>query len=272
MLMKSLYPLAIAVACLSCSSFVASSEGSVFVGFETSEGFTPNSRSNTAGWSFSNDNRIRVSNGTTEPAHTGQYSIYTLGGSTITAQNTSLASASEHLNTFTVSIASPTTSWANNANTSWVYIFLWDETLQANRAVQFLTRYGTTSSSNYIIGYSRDSGLNDDKVATYYSNTAQSNLVLTDWNTFSTVFDFENQTYTLMLNDEVYAANIALPDTWDVSGIVGTWLISPGNANTTTFYDSLSITQSIPEPSTLALVGLAGMMAAVVKTRRRSGR
>lgn len=237
---------------------------SVLTSFETSEGFTANSRTNTAGWTFSNNTRIRVSDGTTEPVLDGSLSLYTQGGSAVvTATNTeNWADKEDKLNIYSFSfITTEDSTWRNQGNAAWIYIFLWDDTTQSRRAFQITAKYGDTTEADHRVTYNLDDGSGGSTTTTRF--LSQSTLNFKQWNTISADFDFTAGTYDLRLNDAIIANNVLLPTDWDVSAIVGTWLVSPGDG-TTTYYDMVT---AIPEPSILGLFGVS-LLALQVRRKR----
>ncbi len=236
------------------------SQAAVLTSFEVAEGFTPSSRTNTAGWTFSVDNRIRVSNGTTEPALGGSYSIYTSGAaSTVTATNTNWAPKADQLSEYSFSFISPGATWASLANAAWVYIGLWDTETNAIRYVQLWARHGNLVTADERIYYTLDNGAGGG--TTSYTQAAMNFDV---WNTISADFDFDAGRYSILLNDVAVVSNVLLPTSWSVNAIVGTWLVSP-SANHVTYYDMVT---AVPEPGSLVLLGLAGGVA-LLRLRRK---
>ncbi len=243
------------------------SQAAVLTSFEVEEGFTPNTRTNTAGWAFSNNTRIRVSNGTTEPAFEGSYSIYTYGGvkvddttpSAVTATNTNWAPKEDKLDQYSFSFISPGSAWASQAVTAWIYIGLWDTELEGIRYVNLWARHGNTAVANQRISYTLDNG---SGIAT--STFAQAAMDFEVWNTISADFDFAAGRYSISLNDSPVLNNILLPTSWSVNAIIGTWLVSPG-VGYTTYYDSVT---AVPEPGSIALLAFAGGLA-MLRVRRK---
>jgi|GEM_PF-4470391 len=241
------------------------SQASVLTSFETDEGFTANSRTNTAGWTFTNNGNIRVSNGT-EPAKQGSLSLYTNGAGSATATNLdNWAPKEDKLDLYSFSFISPTTAFSNQGNLAWVYVSLWDETTQASKQLQFWVKYGSTSTADYRIQYQQDNGSGGTQ--NVFTQIKQSKLDLSDWNTLSVQFDFQSKTYSINLNDVPVVSGVALPSGWNVTGIVGTRLATPSTGNVT-YYDSVMATSAIPEPSAVAL-GACGVFAGWVLLRDR---
>lgn len=233
--------------------FGAASPGNatVLTSFEADEGFVTNSRTGPEGWTFSNNPRIRVSDGETEPALLGSLSLYTEGGSSaVSASNLSdWASAEDKFNIYSFSFISPTTTWVNQGNLAWVYIMLWDEQAQTERALQLWVKYGSTAAAAYRIQY----GTSAENA---YTNIAQSSMDFSTWNTISVKFDSAWETYSISLNDTTVVQNVLLPADWDVSAIVGTRLTSPVSG-TITYYD---VVMAVPEPSIIGLGILSGWL------------
>ncbi|HWL52167.1 MAG TPA: PEP-CTERM sorting domain-containing protein [Chthoniobacteraceae bacterium] len=249
----------------------ADASAAVFTSFETTEGFTPGGRSNTAGWSTSNSTRVRVSNGTGEPALDGSYSMRleapSTGTATVVAYNWEWADAAERLDTYSFSFTNPDATYLKLGNVAWVYIRLADETSVRN--LQFYVRYGNESTDPHRIAYKVANG--SDSLTDGFKNIEQSSMNFADWNTLTVTFDFEAKTYSLTLQGTsatpiAVASNIALPSSWNVTGIIGTQLVSPGTG--TVYYDSLNAYRAIPEPSTLGMFGLGVLLFVGWNARR----
>lgn len=252
----------------------ANVNAAVLTSFEPEEGFTPGGRSNTAGWTMTST-RIRVSNGTDEPAFEGSHSLRIEGGdSTVVATNWTWADAEEQLDTFSFSFTNPTATHGYQQNAAWVYIRLSDPTYELGaRLLQLYVTYGNDPTSPYRIRYQVANGPNS--VETVFRNVAQSSLNFADWNTLSAQFDFEAKTYSLTLQGTSptpieIASGIALPSSWNVTGVTGTQLVSPRTG--ATYYDVISATEAIPEPSTLGMLGLGALFLAGWNARRLARR
>ncbi len=245
-------------------SHPATTQAAIITGFEPEEGFTPNGRNNTAGWTASNNNRARVSNGTTEPALEGSYSLRLEGHPTspVGFSNWAWANPNDRLDTYSFSFTNPDATFVANQSLAWVYIRLEDQS-GTGYLIQFHARYGDNASAPYRIQYHVDNGAGG--VIATSVNISQSNMVFEEWNTISMAFNFETQSYKLMLNGVAVVNNIQLPDTWNTTAVVGTWLLSPTIG--TTYYDSISAFRAIPEPSTGQILGLSILLLVGWKAR-----
>lgn len=231
----------------------------ITTGFESEEGFTPNGRNNTAGWTASANTRVRVSNGTTEPALEGSYSARLEGGaSTVVFYNWAWADPKDKLDTYSFSFTNIGSTFTAQGSAAWVYIRLEDQ--GGPRIIQLYARYGDTAASPYRIQYNIDNGSGASTTA--FKNVSKSDMVFEEWNTISAIFDFEAKTYTLTLNGLTIASDIKLPTSWNTTAIIGTQLVSPSNG--VTYYDAV---RAIPEPSTVQILGLSLLLLAGWKAR-----
>lgn len=242
------------------------------VGFEVEEGFTIGSNAATVGtparaWVQTGNStigatgRVAVSDAY---AFSGQSSLSMSSGTTVTAVREFTSDVT--LTEMSWSFLNPTATHANEATTSWVYLFAYDATTEGLRALQFTPRFGTSATGASIMKYQRiDSG--GVSTTLIYTDTAGLFKDWDEWNTLNIKLDLSAKTYSIAINGVVPTALSAISlGNWDLTTITKVWMASP--AAGTVYYDDLYV---IPEPGSIAMMLTAsgGLLLTFVARRQR---
>lgn len=222
----------------------------VTTGFEVSEGFAIGSNSRATGtpaadWTLPTLSRGYVSD---SDAFSGESSLAMVSGGSTTTAIRSYA-ASEPFTSASWSFTNPTATFSNGGNAAWIYLFVYDKTLGADRAIQFSARFGSTALAPTVLTYPTIS-ISGTSTTHSYANSAGLLNDWSSWNTISVDFHFDAGTYDISLNGVTPPALSSLSlGNWDLQGIDKIWLVTPTSG--ITYYDNVTV---VPEPSSMAML------------------